>query len=254
MRRPMSKTLILLSWTITLGSVASAHAGYVVAPNAFANAQGTIGVGTILRDEPRTLQVVYSASQFADVSLGSQITAVAFRLEAGQASYPPTVRHYDNYTIQLGQSRFDPGSLGGTFADNQGADTVTVRSGPLDIAANSIIGGPGVNPFDIVLSFASPYTYEGGDLLLTLRESGNGVDFEFVDAVANDSIGQAIAAIGDTATDNSGFNIDSYPIARFTYASGAAVPEPSSALLVASGMLGWLGARRLRRAYVRRPG
>jgi hypothetical protein len=238
------RTILLFS-TLWAGPAALARADFVVVPNAYANVQGTIGVGTILRDQPRTLQVVYSASQFASVPLGSRITAVAFRLEAGQATYPPTDRHYDGYSIQLSQSLNAPGSLSGTFAENIGADVVTVRSGPLDIAPLSINGGPGINPFDFVLSFTTPYIYEGGDLLMTLRESGNGVDFEFVDAVANDSIGQAIAAIGDTATDNSSLNIDSYPIAQFTY-TGGSVPEPSSYVLLCAGVIGLLGSLQLR--------
>ena len=246
MKNSRNRPLVLLVATIALGPAAAARAGSIVVPNAYANAEGTIGVGTILRDQPRTLQVVYAASQFAGVPLGSEITAVAFRLQAGQATYPPTDRHYANYSIQLAQSLAAPGSLSGTFAANAGADAVTVRSGPLDIAADSIAGGPGLNPFDVAIPFSTPYIYNGGDLLMTLRESGNGVDFEFVNAVANDSIGQAIAAASDTATDNSNFNIDSYPIAQFRFIPAQAVPEPAGLILACVGLLGVLGERRLR--------
>src|SRR5207302_8764496 len=133
-----------------------------------------------------------------------------------------------NFDVYLGPSNFAPGSLSTSPAANQGAGTMQVRSGPLTFPANSFPGGSSPNAFGPEITFSTPYTYTGGDLLLTLRytAASGQLLFDF----QNTPDAQFRSAFDYNATTMPDSSPGSY-VLKFTASSLPAVPEPSSWLL-----------------------
>ncbi len=96
------------------------------------HASSSLGANTLLRENPRTAQYVYSASLLASIPEGTALTSMAFsvNLESPTYTWPANNRAWSNYNIQISKSLHPPGSLSKTFAQNIGPDVVTVRSGP----------------------------------------------------------------------------------------------------------------------------
>lgn len=171
-----------------------ARADEVVAPNASATVEGSGGLSTAFAGAPRTLQWIIGRSQLATVPVGSVITGISYRLDTGQSNWPTANATASQYDIAIGSSLNPPASASTTFASNAAPDTVTVRSGPLTIFANSLPGSPVLpNAFGVYVPFTNRYVYTGGDLCITLRHSGfPGLAITgFADAI---STGDALAA------------------------------------------------------------
>ncbi|MFZ5801384.1 MAG: hypothetical protein ACOY3D_08450, partial [Candidatus Omnitrophota bacterium] len=174
----------------------------IVVPPGFELTEGDNGQNTAVRDLARTLQIVYAVSQLSGLPAGSSINGMAFRLNGGTDSGPASDRTWINYDIQFSSSLNPPGSLSSTFAANIGPDVVTVRSGTLTIPGGSFPGGSTPNAFGFLIPFTIPYAYGGGDLLITIRHTGNGVDWAFLDSdiPASVTLYQSIAADSYDAT------------------------------------------------------
>lgn len=225
----------------------AARADLLVVPNGNAGTNGNNG--TIIPLAEGTTDVLFqwdlSGSQFSSVPVGSSITAIGFRLQAGQSTAPATDLTVGTFDLQLSTSLNSIGALSATQSDNIGPDAVTVLSGPLTIPANSLVGGAGPNPF-FLIDFTTPYTYQGGDLLFSLHVAN---------AAALDSItldADEVDSVGDTVSNLSGapptefFN---YPVTEIQFGAGTSTPEPSSLLTLGSGMifLAGCGLRAARR-------
>ena len=95
----------------------------------------------------------------------------------------------------------------------------------------------------MLFNFTTPYTYTGGTLLLTLRETqpAGGGPLQF-DADSPDANGNALAAPGTNSTTGSTGNC---PITELEFTT-AAVPEPSTLglMLAVCGLLGLTRPRR----------
>lgn len=185
------------SWAIAVETTGGAGS-LLVLPAA---AEQANGLNTPVRDAPRTLQYVFGSSLLAGVPPGSEIGGIAFRLDGGAAGWPSGSRTWSAFDVQLCRAANPAGALAASFADNLGGDVVTVRSGPLTVAAGAYQGWATPNPFGPEIVFTTPYTYSGGDLLVTIRHTGNGVDSAYLDA-ADDSPGlwQGIYGAGFAAT------------------------------------------------------
>src|SRR5947209_2490446 len=157
---------------LLLAAPASAQ---VVAPNANATTEGgaaQFGVFGNGNATGTTFQTAYAASNFSAIPIGSQITAIGYRLDGGQATQLNAIS-YSTFQLQIGQSANAIGSLSNTFADNLGADTVLAING-LSIPGGSFVDAAGINPNPFyLLTFDNPYIYNGGDLLVTVRDAGN---------------------------------------------------------------------------------
>jgi hypothetical protein len=224
----MSKTAAGLLLGLFAFAGARSNAAVVVAPNAETSAsQGNpqylvFGNGGNLG---YVFQAGYAASQFSSIPLGTKITSIGYRLASGEGTLTSEI-DYSQFNIQIGKAAEPIGSLSATFAANLGTDTVLARSGPLDIAAGTFIGGGTVNPF-YQIPFSTPYTYTGGDLVITIRDTAS-VEYNFdVDGVAVGSgITDTNAAYGtDSSATNGQSQFYNAPVIELTY---GAVPEPAS--------------------------
>jgi hypothetical protein len=249
MRASFSGTVWVVVAVVALSGLDAvpARADSIVVPNAFTATPGPTGQSTAIHHGQRTSQAVYASTQLGSVPVGSTITGLMYRLAPSQRTWPspPSTRTWEVYDIQLSTSLHSPGALDHTFANNIGPDVVTVRSGPLTVPAGAFLGGRSLNPFNFEIVFTTPYVYQGGDLLITTRHMGNGVNEEYLDANFNGPLAQSIDARSFTATTKEG-GTNNAPIVRLTFQSPQSTPEPSALILLVLGAVGLSGYARWR--------
>ena len=160
------------------------------------------GLNVPLRSDPWTMQFVYARDLLRYLPPGTKIQGLSFRLWIGASTWPPDPRNWGEYSVELSAATRPAGELSATFADNVGADAVTARSGALTVATGAYPGGDNPNAFGPVLHFDSPYVYQGGDLLITLRHSGSGGgDFAYIETLpSQEGWFECLAAEGQSAT------------------------------------------------------
>ena len=227
---------------VCLGTLAMAgvsRGGTIVVPNANTATEGASYLDGPFQGAAISLQWQLAGSQFASVPVGSQLTAIGFRLDGGDTNEPLTTETFTSWNLQLSASLNAIGSLSTTFANNIGAGDTSVYSGPLTILAGSLTGGAGPNPFFFV-TFTTPYIYNGGDVLLTLNHvASNGP------SIRTDGVG--VSAIGDTVLQNDFSAVTgvaefyNLPVTAFQFTPTIVTPEPATWLSLAGGLivLGW---------------
>ncbi len=164
--------------------------GLTVVPNNYTGLQGTATFLGPLANAQRTYQLLIHANQLTSLT-GSQINAIAFRLPvSATADWPTTDVSFSAYDIYL-SGCVDPINRSLTFVNNVVGTQTLVRSGVLNINANSYRFGSTPNDFgeDIVLT--TPWLYTGGNLLIEIRHMGFSGTSRNVDA-----IGTAISGYG----------------------------------------------------------
>ena len=188
-------TAIALSLPVALAP--QTHAATVVAPNQTANA----GISTALNNGNRTYLMQYGASLLSGINVGDQITGLTFRISSGQSNPSSPATSFTNWDLTLAQAANPISSLSTTFASNL-TNPVLVRSGALAFAAGAFPGGavnPTTNPFGPVINFTTPYTYQGGDLVVLISHTGGTNAVGFLDALnigapGYDSVFRALSA------------------------------------------------------------
>jgi hypothetical protein len=142
----------------------------------------------------------------------------------------------------------ESGSLpSATFADNLESDATTVFSGALDLATAAT--GTGPQPFDYTDSFSQPFLYNpaDGNLLLDVAiPSGatvSGAGFGFLTFDTVNTIDDGIYSVVNISDSGAASGTLSTAGAITAFSVSAAVPEPSTWLMMITGF-GILGAAR----------
>ena len=176
------------------------------------------------------------------------ITGLSFRALPGAG---PVDESFGDLSLYLSTSPNFANSTSGplmstTFANNIGPDNTLVYSGSPTLS-DAGCSGPGVCPFDLSLSFTTPFGYNpaNGSLLVELIATGFMGTGE-TDAVAFNSPGGPIArvvATGSTTATTGTLGLGD-SIIQLTYTSAS--PEPGSWTLAVAGalLLFWIGRRR----------
>jgi len=168
-----------------------------------------------------TLQVAVSASELAAVPIGSKITGLALR---GSSEWPSSGASFSRFEVRVSTGAKRPGAMSTIFAENDGADSVLVRSASLVIGAAKVGPAQPGSRDDYILWFHRSFPYRGGDLVFTLRQekqSASGtVRLEGVPASA--SIG-AVSAAGFGAVE--GTKLANVPTVRVHYTPAVTVPK-----------------------------
>ena len=191
----MKRLLAFSVFCFAMAIAPFAHSQTTVVPVDFANEEGTSGgEGTSLGIFSNSAQVVYNESLLTGLNIGDQITGVSFRLNgAGLINLRQApVWSVDDYIISIGSSLNSAGDLAANFADNRGADFILgAHSGPVtfdgtEFDTSSTAESTGrnspafqngtntnlvPNAFGFEFVFDTPYTYNGGDLLLEYTHS-----------------------------------------------------------------------------------
>ncbi len=140
-----------------------------IAPAGLEYADGNYYSGTFQASQLR-LQTVYAASHFPGGS--NLITELRFRRDHSE---PPFNNGQASITVKLSTTTRGPGELSATFAENPGADELTVFSG-IWLYSSTSAGVPGAaKPFEIVLTLQTPFLYDRtqGNLLVDIRTTFN---------------------------------------------------------------------------------
>ena len=155
---------------LLLPAFAASFGDTLVVPNNQATAPGKLA-----------LSVGANASRFQEIVGGGQFTqpivisGIRIRSAPGLG---PVSFNYTSLKVTLSTTQAYPNTNNGhtlpstTYANNVGPDATTVYNGPYS-ASSPGCGAPGPCPFDMVISFASPFSYDPskGRLLMDAVES-----------------------------------------------------------------------------------
>jgi hypothetical protein len=138
-----------------------------------------------LRAQPRTIQYIYDQSLLGALTPGATLTGMSFRINGGGSTWPSEDVTFANFDVQVSTSNNPAGQLDSAFGENIADDAVMVRSGLLTFLKDAFSAGSSPNHFGPPIPFDTPYTYNGGDLLITIRHTGNGFTQGLVDAASD---------------------------------------------------------------------
>jgi hypothetical protein len=236
---------INISYQVVIGICLTAATVFadqtIIVPGQFALAEAGSSDNAPLGASEQHFQQAFSSALLTNLSAGDWIDGIAFRVQGDETALPAqTIPIYD---ISLSQSPNAPGSLSATFADNRGADFLTVRSGALTVNAGDFPGGSSPNNFGWI-PFSIPYQYLGGDLLIEVDYQGFSVGRD-ADAVYSFSASLAQTAFGNgynSTTADAGIYAEAL-VMGFSIMT-TPVPEPSAFLMLGVGFLLLVSGRR----------
>jgi hypothetical protein len=207
----------------------------VVVPGGFSGTEANSSDNAPLGASEQHFQQVFSSAVLTNLVAGDLINGIAFRVDGSESSLP--AQTVTTYNIGMSSSPNAPGSLSSTFADNRGADYLSVRSGPLTINPGDFSGGSSPNTFGWI-TFSTPYLYTGGNLLVEIAYQGFSIgrdadaEYPYDSTLAQTAFGTGFSS----TTADAGL----YPealVMGFSVETVPAVPEPSASAMFLVGAL-----------------
>lgn len=243
-----------ISAFLIVGAIAApaAQAVDIVVPNANAAVAGNSNNSFPFNSGSTQIryQQLFDSSQFGTAPV--TLYAIKFRQAVDATGGTPFSTVLPSISIDLATAATQAGAASATFASNLGADVTNVFSGALSLSSSASARKDGIaQPFDIVIPFATPFTYNplSGDLVLDVRNFGGGTTTGFDFLTGGVPVLSSLFSFGN-ANATSGFVRDnSGLIAAFQITPLAtAVPEPASwaMMLIGFGAIGYASRRRTR--------
>ncbi len=200
--------------------------GYIpsdVTPKSARNSDGTAG-SRFLFAGTRAYQMLYNADQVG-VPVGATINGVSFRIDNDVPAevFPAADFANDRFDITMSTATNSAATMSTTFANNEGSDVTTVRSGPIAIPKGAYPAFTPQRPFGLFIPFTRPFVYKGGPLTMLIRSgtaSGATTDVLFDSANAGAA---GVRNIGDANALSGSSNVGGI-IARFAFTDDAFCP------------------------------
>lgn len=173
-------SVLILITVIFLKSEAAASE-YAV-PTAYASSPGPNVFLGPLANSPRVYQMLINESEITQL-MNTQLLGITFRLPVSASdNWPLSDISFNDYDVYLSGS-VHPSERSLTFAQNIVGAQKKVRSGSLQITANSFTSGGSPNAFGMMINFDSSYLYTSGHLLIEIRHTGFSGTSRSIDAV-----------------------------------------------------------------------
>jgi len=236
----------LLAVPLLALNAAPLRADSIVVPNNDASATGNDSSGSFAYSAASLeFQDDYLSSQFSAAGGPIWITGLAFRMKPNTGSLSVTDT---SLKIYLSTTQYAPNtSSGGTLltsnlAANKGPDNTLVGSeGSGTLWSGTSCTGAGPCPFNLGYTFSTPFLYNpsSGNLLSDLLITGFVGSGSGQQDVANYFANPSTAAVDEVGSVNGGpvFQEYSDSVVQFYFTPLSATPEPSSFVLLGSGLL-----------------
>jgi hypothetical protein len=147
----------------------------VVTPNNYTSVPGNGGLNTLVRstNAPRTYQMQFTPDTLGGLPVGARIIGLGFRIYTNTfADFPSSTVSWSDYEVTLAQAANPVYAMSTTFQENM-LNPVLVKSGPLSIGPGTFSTGYNPNPFATMITFNTPYFYQGGDLVMQFMHTGS---------------------------------------------------------------------------------
>ncbi len=188
MKKFLLLSFFLFVFVSTIQSQSARSSEFLVIPPDYTTVGGTSSFLGPLANANRSYQLLIHESYLTQF-ISKEIVGLSWRLpSSATAAWPTSDLTYSTYDIYLSGS-VPPANRSLNFIENVVGTQSLVRSGPLQILANTYPFGSNPNEFGTEIPFTQSYTYNGGHLLIEIRHQGFSGTSRSVDAIGTSTAG-----------------------------------------------------------------